>query len=453
MSRNGSGVYSLVAGNPVVSGTTITTTWANSTLTDIASALTGSVAADGQTPMSGSLNMANNKVISVTDPTSAQDAATKAYVDLVAGGTKDGSFVNLAYTGTLTGGTGVVNLGSGQFYKDASGNVGIGTSSPANKLHIKSNDNTQATIVGSIYSNNGTAALTLGFDRINGTNSTPANASLDLGVSSVPQAMRINSSGNVGIGTSSPLLPLVISNAGASGLEVSTTYIGGGAGTYIQSYNRSGATYVPYGMVASYITFNPGNSAAEAGRFDSSGNLLVGTTTQGSVNATSFGYSPNATGGADFSHINGTASGVMYCRFNYNGTNIGSITQNGTTAVLYNTTSDYRLKNDVKPIENALTTIEALNPVSFTWIDGRKDDGFIAHELQSVIPNCVTGEKDAVEIVDDVDDEGKVIGTKEIPKYQQMDNSGVIPFLVKAIQEQQAMIEELKTKVLALEAK
>ena len=81
MSRNGSGTYTLPAGNPVVTGTTITTTWANTTLSDIASSLTGSVAADGQTPMSGSLNMANNKIIAVLDPTLAQDAATKAYVD------------------------------------------------------------------------------------------------------------------------------------------------------------------------------------------------------------------------------------------------------------------------------------------------------------------------------------------------------------------------------------
>jgi len=86
MSRNGSGTYSLPAGNPVVTGTTITTTWANTTLNDIASALTGSVAADGQTPMSSSLNMANNKIVSLATPTNASDAVTKAYADALISG-------------------------------------------------------------------------------------------------------------------------------------------------------------------------------------------------------------------------------------------------------------------------------------------------------------------------------------------------------------------------------
>lgn len=65
MSRNGSGTYSLPAGNPVVTGTTVTSSWANSTMTDIANALTQSVAADGQTPMTGSLNMATNNITNV----------------------------------------------------------------------------------------------------------------------------------------------------------------------------------------------------------------------------------------------------------------------------------------------------------------------------------------------------------------------------------------------------
>jgi hypothetical protein len=81
MSRNGSGTYSLPVGNPVITGTTISSTWANNTLTDIANALTGSLAADGQTTASGNLNMGTNKIINLADPTSAQDGATKYYVD------------------------------------------------------------------------------------------------------------------------------------------------------------------------------------------------------------------------------------------------------------------------------------------------------------------------------------------------------------------------------------
>lgn len=74
MSRNGSGTYTLPAGNPVVTGTTISSSWANNTLSDIATALTGSVASDGQTPMSGPLNMNSNKITSLTAGTIAGDA-------------------------------------------------------------------------------------------------------------------------------------------------------------------------------------------------------------------------------------------------------------------------------------------------------------------------------------------------------------------------------------------
>ena len=95
MSRNGSGVYSLPAGNPVVPATTISTTWANTTLTDIATALTGSVAADGQTPMSGNLVMGNNKVTGLADGTGATDAVTF-------GQFTDPTFATLTVTGLST---------------------------------------------------------------------------------------------------------------------------------------------------------------------------------------------------------------------------------------------------------------------------------------------------------------------------------------------------------------
>jgi len=81
MSRNGSGTYNLPAGNPVVTGTTISSSWANTTLNDIATALTGSLAADGQTPVTANFNVNNNRITNLADPSSAQDGATKAYVD------------------------------------------------------------------------------------------------------------------------------------------------------------------------------------------------------------------------------------------------------------------------------------------------------------------------------------------------------------------------------------
>jgi hypothetical protein len=80
MSRNGSGTYSLPAGNPVVTGTTIASTWANNTLSDIASALTGSVASDGQTPMTGNLDLNSNKITNLANATLSTDAVAYGQV-------------------------------------------------------------------------------------------------------------------------------------------------------------------------------------------------------------------------------------------------------------------------------------------------------------------------------------------------------------------------------------
>ena len=97
MSRNGSGTYTLPTGNPVVTGTTITSSWANTTMQNIADGLTQSVSADGQTPMSGALNMATNKINNLGTPIVSTDASTKAYVDLtqtaaaITGGTITGA--------------------------------------------------------------------------------------------------------------------------------------------------------------------------------------------------------------------------------------------------------------------------------------------------------------------------------------------------------------------------
>ena len=105
MSRNGSGTYTLPAGNPVVTGTTISSTWANNTLSDIATALTGSLASDGQTTASGNLNMGTYKIINAGDPTNPQDLATKYYVDQLFSALGTMAYEN-ANSVTITGGNG-----------------------------------------------------------------------------------------------------------------------------------------------------------------------------------------------------------------------------------------------------------------------------------------------------------------------------------------------------------
>jgi hypothetical protein len=107
MSRNGSGTYSLPAGNPVVTGTTISSTWANTTLTDMANALTGSLASDGQTTASGNLNMGTNKITNMADGTASTDAASVSQVTTnvaITGGTIDGTTIGAttASTGEFT---------------------------------------------------------------------------------------------------------------------------------------------------------------------------------------------------------------------------------------------------------------------------------------------------------------------------------------------------------------
>lgn len=122
MSRNGSGTYSLPAGNPVVTGTTISSTWANNTMNDLAAALTDSVASDGQTPMTGNLNLSNNKIVNLLTPTVSTDAVTKAYADALVGGTGAGSFTTLTVTGTTTLATSLTGI-----LKGTSGVVSVAT--------------------------------------------------------------------------------------------------------------------------------------------------------------------------------------------------------------------------------------------------------------------------------------------------------------------------------------
>jgi hypothetical protein len=176
---------------------------------------------------------------------------------------------------------------------------------------------------------------------------------------------------------------------------------------------------------------------------DASGNFLVGTTSTNlagggfAVIPTTIGESYTLTG-----HDTGTSSGATYAAYMYNNGIIGSITQNGTTGVLYNLASDYRLKNDQQALTGAKDFIMALKPKKWQWWDGSGEGvGFVAHEFMEVAKYSGHGEKDAV------DADGK-------PVYQSIQPSSteVMANLVSFIQEQQAIITQLTARITALES-
>ena len=411
---------------------------------------------------------------------------------------------NVTLSGALTGVTDITASGN----VTLSGNLGIGTSSPGYKLDVNgtmgvsnnlnfsgtaqriTGDFSNATVANKVMFQTSTVnGSTIPGLIPNGTSTTsgvvgyaaadPANASyafygtysdrmiMEAGragtgtylpmtfYTSGSERMRIDTSGNLGIGVTpsawvngTKALQIRYSsfyaddNNGFTGIGFNTYASGTNTDTYQLSlaaakYTVRAGTHnwytAPSGTAGNPITFT------QAMTLDTSGNLYLGAASGlSNVNGVSFNNVTN--GWASFNHLNGTASGIAYAYFGYNGSAIGAITQSGTTAVLYNTTSDHRLKTNVQPLSGALAKVQALKPSEFDWVDGRHDDGFIAHELQAVLPNVVTGDKDAV------NDDGT-------PKYQQVDYARIVPTLCAAIQEQQQIITDLKTRIEALEAK
>lgn len=175
-------------------------------------------------------------------------------------------------------------------------------------------------------------------------------------------------------------------------------------------------------------------SFTQAMTLDASGNLLVGTT--GSNNNGLQVVSPASSTYLYIGHASGTSSGSSYSTFAYNGSSIGSITQNGTTGVLYNIVSDYRLKEVIGAVSGSGERIDALQPVEYTMKeDGSQHRGFLAHQFQAVYPNSVSGTKDAV------DEDGN-------PIYQQMQ-----PSTAEAMADIFAELKSLRARVAQLEGK
>ena len=357
----------------------------------------------------------------------------------------------------------------------STGNVGISTSSPQSILHaVKSNSTAPtsgttpsgyALSYGSGDGNNGGLWFSTdfggdqGISGIAGTRVSGYETDLRFYTNNTNAArafterMRITSAGNVGIGTSAPSQKLSIGTITGSGTASATptcitldeTFGNNSVGTNFKLKIFQDNASNRYGLGVSDGLFEiVSGSTGAIGFFTNGANERMRITSGGDIYAyasayfTSTGAAPSATlsgvaiqnprlvGPTLFSSGNVSDSRSFIQFINANGV-VGSISTSGT-ATAFNTSSDYRLKQDLKDY-NGLELISAIKTYDYEWkSDKTRTYGVLAHELQEVIPQAVFGEKDAEEM-------------------QGVDYSKIVPVLVKAIQEQQKQIEELKLKI------
>jgi hypothetical protein len=268
-----------------------------------------------------------------------------------------------------------------------------------------------------------------------------------------------DASGNLGLGVTpsawgSQVKPVQIASAGAQISGSTTGYSGSnwlwlGNNSYMNSsydhiYSRTAAATLYQQNASTHAWFNaPSGTAGNAITFtqamtlSSDGNFFVGTTNQIATSKMNIFCSNLAATIQGIGIKNGANQnfGAYLSFVNYQDNLAGSITQSGTTAVAYNTSSDYRLKNTITPMTGALEKVALLKPCTYKWnADGSDGEGFIAHELAEVCPQAVSGEKDAV------NEDGSI-------KPQGIDTSFLVATLTAAIQEQQAIIESLKARL------
>jgi len=271
--------------------------------------------------------------------------------------------------------------------------------------------------------------------------------------------------GNVGIGTASPASDSKLHVYGADALN-----------KYIRVENNNGSSY--FGTIGdgsavvesnTSIKFTSGVSYTERMRIDSSGRTWIGGST---MPAGLTGLKFNVIGGSNdlmASYSTSVDAKTHWLFNNPNGT-VGTIRTSASTTS-YNTSSDYRLKENITPIQGAADIVKAMRPCTYTFkADGDWADGFIAHELQELHPVAVSGEKDAMrdeeyEVTPAVeatyDDEGveltpavpAVMGTRSVPDYQGVDYSKLTPILTAALQEALNKIEVLEAQNATFEAR
>ena len=334
---------------------------------------------------------------------------------------------------------------------DSSGNVGIGTSSLTGGntiLDLHKSGNGVGTQIR--YANDHSSGYYVGLagnTAGEGIIWNEANAGMLFGTNNT-ERMRIDSSGNVGIGTSSPSARLDVTGATSSlqarfggtagrGLEISTA----------TTFSTPDAVAILNAKDSTYGTMVFQTKSTERMRIDSSGNVLVGTTTTSgkltslsSSGGTPAVYCQNSTTSGNVGLLSfGSGSPIAYR---------GEVFYDNSAAVLKftgqasGTYSDARLKAITGDCKYGLSEINQLSTKTFTWVrNGKEDIGLVAQELHSVIPEAV-----------EVGTDGELDPTGEFDPRDvwKVDLSKLVPVLVKAIQEQQAIIKELKADVAAL---
>ena len=249
------------------------------------------------------------------------------------------------------------------------------------------------------------------------------------------ERMRIDSSGNVGIGLASPQTRFHSSGT-TNGAQA--TFGISNSGLKISTFQKTvpDAGVILDAQESTYGTLTLRTRGAERLRIDSSGRLLINSTSGVSNEKLFLAYAPAHTGA--IINTNSSFSGNSnLIEFKANGTTGGSITfTNNGTSTAYVGSSDYRLKENVVDLTNGITRIKQLQPKRFNFIAAADTtvDGFLAHEAQIVVPEAVTGTHD------EVDDKGN-------PVYQGIDQAKLVPLLTSALQEAIAKIETLEKRL------
>ena len=357
------------------------------------------------------------------------------------------------------------------FWDASAESLGIGTSSPGVALDVNGGSTTQLRLTAA----DSTSASIINFgDQANVAAGriiySHVNDSFSFKTNNVNDRMVIDSSGNVGIGTDDPITTLTL-GTGTTGLSFQSS------STTLNSGKIAVVKPVEVGNGNGHLvfeTYQGGSGGGERMRIDASGNVLVGGSISGTPSIGVVLYKDSTRGIVKAATTLSTADAVA-AFYNPNG-KVGQIVTSGSSTS-YNTSSDYRLKENVVPLTGAIDRVKQLKPSRFNFITDADTtvDGFLAHEVADVVPEAITGTKDGMRdeeyevtpaVYEDVvipavlDEEGNeveaerteqqlvseaVMGTRSVPDYQGIDQSKLVPLLVATIQELEARITALES--------